>query len=70
MISRENQSHTNMYCLVNRDPVVSWTIMTKLAMMVKMLLEMLNQKSASDTVPFSALAQASPFSDINILNRV
>ena len=30
--------------------------MTKLAMMVKMLLEMLSQKSASDVVPISLLA--------------
>lgn len=31
-------------------------IMTKLAMMVKMLLEMLSQKSASDTEPASLIA--------------
>lgn len=45
-----------MYWFENREPSVSWMIMTKLAMMVKMLLEMLYQKSASEVVPVSLLA--------------
>lgn len=51
-----NQIHTYMYCFESLEPCVSWIIMTKLAMMVKMLLEMLYQKSASEVVPVSLLA--------------
>jgi hypothetical protein len=53
---KENQIHTYMYRFESRDPCVSWVIMTKFAMMVKMLLEMLYQKSASEVVPVSLLA--------------
>jgi hypothetical protein len=53
---KENQIHTYMYRFESRDPCVSWIIMTKFAMMVKMLLEMLYQKSASEVVPVSLLA--------------
>ena len=55
-IPRMNQIQTYMYCFENREPCVSWIIITKLAMMVKMLLEMLYQKSASEAVPVSLLA--------------
>jgi len=51
-----NQIHTYMYCFESREPCVSWMIITKLAMIVKMLLEMLYQKSASEVVPVSLLA--------------
>lgn len=55
-IPRKNQIQTYMYCFANLEPCVSWIIMTKLAMMVKMLLEMLYQKSASEVAPVSLLA--------------
>lgn len=53
---KENQIHTYMYRFESREPCVSWVIITKFAMMVKMLLEMLYQKSASDVLPASSLA--------------
>ena len=55
-MSRMNQIHTHMYCFESREPCVSWIIITKLAMMVKMLLEMLYQRPASEVVPVSLLA--------------
>lgn len=52
---RANHIQVNRWFLDDREPWVSWMIMTRLVIMVKMLLEMLYQKSASWTVPLELL---------------